>query len=148
MVSGWVSMLTICRLILSDNHSHKFVTDEDLVRLDIVRDLFLGPAKDMTSTAPFPDPKNPGKLKGGTAFERCGQHAVKESGRCYSLSMMHQCQRALVGPTSSGKFYDNVKEDGKYALNLEIRRRVIEVCLLKIFNLTLTFIVRLMLVWQ
>ena len=119
------------------------------MRLDIVRDLFLGPAEDMTSTAPILDPQNPGKLKGGTAFERCGQRAIKESGRCYSLSMTHQRQRALVGPTSSGKFYDKVEEaDDGYALNLEIRRKVIEVSLIKNINLTLTHIVRLMLVWQ
>ena len=30
--------------------------------LDVVRDLFLGPAKDMTSEAPVPDPDNPDHL--------------------------------------------------------------------------------------
>lgn len=97
------------------------------MRLDIVRDAFLGPAKDMTSKAPIPDPDKPGKLKGGTAFERCGQRAVKESGRCYSLTMTHQRQRALVGPTSSGKFYDDLSESDEYLHNLEIRRNIIEV---------------------
>jgi hypothetical protein len=98
------------------------------VELGIVRDLFLGPAKDLTSKAPIPDPSNPGKLIGGTAFERCGQRAVKDSGRCYSLTMTHQRQRALVGPTSSGKFYDNSEDsDYEYSLNLEIRQKVTEV---------------------
>ena len=31
---------------------------EDLGMLDVVCDLFLGPAKDMTSEAPVPDPDN------------------------------------------------------------------------------------------
>lgn len=106
---------------------NEFLTHEDLVRLDIVRDLFLGEASDITSEAPFPDPNNPGKLKGGTAFERCGQRAVKESGRCYSLTMTHQRQRALVGPTSSGKFYNNLEEGDEYSLNLKIRGKVTEV---------------------
>lgn len=81
----------------------------------------------MTSKAPVPHPINPGKLIGGTAFERCGQRAVKESGRCYSLTMTHQHQRALVGPTSSGKFYDNLEDGDEYSLNLEIRGKVTEV---------------------
>jgi hypothetical protein len=92
--------------------------------------LFLGPSEDLTSTAPVPDPLNPGKLIGGTAFERCGQRAVKDSGRCYSLTMTHQRQRALVGPTSSGKIYDNSEdgeEDEEYFLNLEIRGKVTKV---------------------
>jgi len=90
--------------------------------------LFLGPAKDLTSNAPIPDLSNPGKLIGGTAFERCGQLAVKESGRCYSLTMTHQRQRALVGPASSGKFFDNSKDpDDDYSLNLKIRGKVTEV---------------------
>jgi hypothetical protein len=96
------------------------------VDLDTVRDQFLGPANDITSMAPHRDPHNPKKLLGGTAFERCGQHAVKEKGRCYSLTMTHQRQRALVGPTSSGKFYDNL-EDTDYSLNLAIRGNVLEV---------------------
>jgi hypothetical protein len=81
----------------------------------------------MTSKAPIPDHNNPGKLIGGTAFERCGQRAVKESGRCYSLSMTHQRQRALVGPTSSGKFYDDLEDNEEYSFNLEIRQKVTEV---------------------
>lgn len=107
-------------------YRNTFLTQEDLEHLDIARDLFLGPAKDLTSKAPISDPNNPGKLIGGTAFERCGQRAVKESGRCYSLTITHQRQRALVGPTSSGKFYNNLKDD-EYSFNLEIRRKVTEV---------------------
>jgi hypothetical protein len=108
-------------------HRNKFLTDEHLRHLDDVRDLFLGPPSEMSSNVPVPDLDKPGKLKGGTAFERCGQQAVKESGRCYSLTMTHQRQRALVGPTSSGKFYDNLKESDDYSLNLEIRGKVTEV---------------------
>ena len=90
--------------------------------------MFLGPAKDLTSNAPIPNPSNPRKLIGGTAFERCGQQAVKESGRCYSLTMTHQRPRALVGPTSSGKVYDNSEDpDDDYTLNLKIRGKVTEV---------------------
>jgi hypothetical protein len=92
--------------------------------------LFLGPSEDLTSKAPVPDPLNPGKLIGGTAFERCGQRAVKDSGRCYSLTMTHQRQRALAGPTSSGKIYDNsedCEDDDEYSLNLEIRGKVTKV---------------------
>lgn len=105
----------------------KFLAPEDLVRLETVRDSFLGPANDMTSKAPVPDPENPGKLIGGTAFERCGQRAVKQSGRCYSLTMTHQRQRALVGPTSSSKFYDELEDADEYSLNLKIRGKVTKV---------------------
>ena len=106
----------------------QFLSHGDLEELGIVRDMFLGPAKYLTSKAPVPDSNNQGKLTGGTAFERCGQRAVKESGRCYSLTMSHQRQRALVGPTSLGKFYDTSEDtnDG-YSLNLEIRKKVTEV---------------------
>jgi hypothetical protein len=111
--------MTVCRNL--------FLTNQDLMDLRIVRDLFLGPAEEMTSKAPVSDPDNPGKLTGGTRFERCGQRAVKETGRCYSLTMTHQRQRALVGPTSSGKFYNNLEDSDQYLLNLEIRGRVTEV---------------------
>jgi hypothetical protein len=57
--------------------------------LDVVRDLFLGPAEEMSSSAPVPDPDNPGKFIGGTAFERCGQQSIKGSGCCYSLTVTH-----------------------------------------------------------
>ncbi len=81
----------------------------------------------MTSGAPINDPNNPGHLIGGTAFERCGQHPVKESGRCYSLTMTHQRQRALIGPTASGKHYEDIEGDNNHMLNLEIRGKVTEV---------------------
>jgi hypothetical protein len=104
------------------------------VELNNVRDLFLGPAKDLTSKGPTPDPLNPGKLIGGTAFERCGQRAVKDSGRCYSLAITHQRQKALVGPTSLGKFYDMDEDvDDEYTLNIKIRGKVTEVGLFFIF---------------
>ena len=113
------------------NCRDEFLSYEDLVELGIVRDLFLGPAEDLTSKAPVPDPVNPGKLIGGTAFKWCGQQAVKESGRCYSFTMTHQHQRALVGPTSLGKFYNNSEdpddENSLNSLNLEIREKVTEV---------------------
>jgi hypothetical protein len=128
------------RILIMD-YRDEFLSYEDLVELGIVRDLFLGPAKDMTSEAPVPNPLNPRKLTGGTAFERCGQRAVKETGRCYSLTMTHQRQRALVGPTSSGKFY-NTSEDAndEYSLNLEIREKVTEVRKTEIdFPTVLTF---------
>lgn len=108
-------------------HRNDFLTQEHLTHLDAVRDLFLGQARDMTSKLPVPDPNNPKKLLGGTAFERCGQCAVKESGRCYSLTMTHQRQRALVGPTSSGKVYNDLEDSDEYSLNLEIRGKVTEV---------------------
>jgi len=41
--------------------------------------------------------------------------------------MTHQRQRALVGPTSSGKFYDDLENAEEYSFNLEIRRKVTEV---------------------
>jgi hypothetical protein len=92
---------------------------------DIVRDLLLGPPEEMSSSSPVVDPSKPGCLVGGTTFERCGQIPVKGSGRCYSLTMTHQRQRALVGPTAAVKQYDNNDEDG--SLNLEIRRKVTKV---------------------
>ena len=107
-------------------YRNEYLTDEHLAGLDAAQDRFLGPASDMTSKPPIPDPDNSKRLLGGTAFERCGQRPVKDGGRCYSLTMTHQRQRALVGPTSSGKFYDNL-EDSNYSLNLEIRGKVLEV---------------------
>jgi hypothetical protein len=93
--------------------------------LDVVRDLFLGPAEEISSSSPIADPNNPGHLIGGTAFERCGQIPVKGSGRCYSLTMTHQRQRALVGPTAALKLYD--EDDDAGSLNLEIRGKVTKV---------------------
>ena len=121
---------------------NKFLTQEDLEMLDVVRDLFLGPAEDMTAEAPVPDPNNPDCLTGGTAFERCGQRPVKDSGRCYSLTVTHQRARGLVGPTGAGKFYggvelideaddtdnaDDTNDKEDYSLNLEIRGKVTKV---------------------
>lgn len=76
---------------------------------------------------PTPDPKNPDRLIGGTAFERCGQNPVNGSGRCYSLTMTHQRQRALVGPTAAIKRYENSKKDNSESLNLEIRGKITRV---------------------
>ena len=73
------------------------------------------------------DPNDPGSLVGGTAFERCGQHPVKDSSRCYSLSMTHQRQRALVGPTSGGKYFGYLEDGDGHLVNLEIRGKVIKV---------------------
>jgi hypothetical protein len=97
------------------------------MQLDLVRDLFLGPAEEMSSSSPVVDPNNPGQLIGGTAFERCGQIPVKGSGRCYSLTMTHQRQRALVGPTAGLKHYELIEDDDAASLNLEIRGKVTKV---------------------
>jgi hypothetical protein len=100
---------------------------DDLNKLDVVRDLFLGPAEEMTSSVPVTDPNNPGCLKGGTAFERCGQQPVKDSTRCYSLTVTHQRARALVGPAGAGKFYGELDNTDDYSLNLGIRGKVTKV---------------------
>ena len=78
----------------------------------------------MSSSSPLADPNKPGHLIGGTAFERCGQIPVKGSGRCYSLTMTHQRQRALVGPTSALKQYE---DNDVGSLHLEIRGKVVKV---------------------
>ena len=111
--------------------------------LDVVHDLFLGSAEEMSSSAPVLDPNNPGKLIGGTAFEQCGQQPIKGSGRCYSLTVTHQRAQGLVGPAGSGKSFGNVElsdstndEDTHnaevspedYRLNLAIRKQVTKVC--------------------
>jgi len=96
-------------------------------QLDVVRDLFLGPPEEMSSTEPRQDPDNPDCLIGGTAFERCGQNPVKGSGRCYSLTLTHQRQRALVGPTALIKRYNKDEEDNSESLNLEIRGKITQV---------------------
>ena len=64
--------------------SFDFLSGDELELLDEARDLFLGPAEDMTADIPREDPNNSGRLLGGTAFERCRQHPVKDSSRCYS----------------------------------------------------------------
>jgi hypothetical protein len=124
-LNGYV-VLQWLRCYLLIPFRHDFLSKDDIEHLDDVRDLFLGPAVHMTSEKPRDDPNNPGRLVGGTAFERCGQHSVKESGRCYSLTMTHQRQRALVGPTSGGKYFECL-EDDNHSLNLEIRGKVTKV---------------------
>ena len=95
--------------------------------LDVARDLFLGPQEDMTSFKSIPDPNEPERLIGGMAFERCGQNPVKGSGRCYSLTMTHQRQRAVIGPTSALKQYEDIEDNHDHSLNLEIRGKVTRV---------------------
>ena len=87
----------------------------------------------MSSTEPRLDPNQPDRLIGGTAFECCGQNPVKGSGRCYSLTMTHQRQRALVGPTAAIKRYDNMKDRSLESLNLEIRGKITRVNLYNLF---------------
>jgi hypothetical protein len=101
--------------------------EKDLTQLDTVRDLFLGPPNEMSSSSPVMDPNDPELLVGGTAFERCGQIPVKGSGRCYSLTMTHQRQRALVGPTAALKQYKSSEDNPVQQLNLEIRQKVTKV---------------------
>lgn len=81
----------------------------------------------MSLSEPVADPNKPGRLIGGTAFERCGQIPVKGSGRCYSLTMTHQRQKALVGPTAAVKQYELLEDDDASSLNLEIRGKVTKV---------------------
>jgi len=81
----------------------------------------------MSSSSPVVDPNEPDRLIGGTAFERCGQIPVKGSGRCYSLTMTHQRQRALVGPTAGLKRYQPSEENPVSSLNLEIRKKITKV---------------------
>jgi len=81
----------------------------------------------MSLSEPVTDPNKPGRLIGGTAFERCGQIPVKGSGRCYSLTMTHQRQKALVGPTAAVKQYELLEDDDASSLNLEIRGKVTKV---------------------
>ena len=119
-----INILTFC--------SHDFLSDEDIEQLDVVRDLFLGPPEEMMSTEPTPDPDNPGHLIGGTAFEHCSQNPVKGSRRCYSLTMTHQCQRALVGPTAANKQYE-IEDDESESLNLEIRGKITRVNCITVF---------------
>lgn len=80
----------------------------------------------MTSEKPCVDPNNSLRMIGGTNFERLGQQPVKDSGRCYSLTMTHQRQRALVGPTSGGKFVEQVEDGDNNSVNLEIRSKVVK----------------------
>ena len=75
----------------------------------------------MSSSSPIADPNEPECLIGGTAFERCGQIPVKDSGWCYSLMMTHQCPQALVGPTAALKEYKLLEDDDVGSLNLDTR---------------------------
>jgi hypothetical protein len=95
--------------------------------LDVARDLLLGPSEKMSSSEPVADPNEPAHLIGGTAFERCGQNPVKGSGRCYSLTMTHQRQRAVIGPTAALKQYEIIEDEDDSSLNLEIRGKVTKV---------------------
>ena len=99
--------------------------------MDVVQDLFLGSPEEMSLSEPIADLNKPGCLTGGTAFERCGQRPVKGSGRCYSLTMTHQRQRALVGPTAALKQVeyatDDDDDDDFGSLNLEIQGKVVKV---------------------
>ena len=92
--------------------------------MDVVQDLFLGSPEEMSLSEPITDLNKPGCLTGGTAFEQCGQRPVKGSGRCYSLTMTHQHQRALVGPTAALKQVEYATDDDDNddfgSLNLEI----------------------------
>lgn len=81
----------------------------------------------MSSSEPVSDPNEPQRLIGGTAFERCGQNPVKGMGRCYSLTMTHQRQRAVIGPTAGLKHYEVIEDDETGSLNLEIRGKVTKV---------------------
>lgn len=125
----WMGMWThnFLVLILLCHFREEFLSRVDLKQLDAVRDLFLGPPEEMSSSSPVDDPNKPGRLIGGTAFERCGQIPVKGSGRCYSLTMTHQRQRALVGPTAALKQYNLEEDDEDASLNLDIRGKVTKV---------------------
>lgn len=119
-----------------------FLSEDDIKQLDVVRDLFLGPPEEMSSTEPRPDPNEPGRLIGGTAFERCGQNSVNGSGRCYSLTMTHQRPKALVGPTAAIKRYENIEDDDSESLNLEIRGKITRVNHINVqyfFNMNIDF---------
>lgn len=50
--------------------SQDFLSDEDLTQLDTVRNLFLGPAEEMSLSSSVEDPDNPGCLLEGKAFEK------------------------------------------------------------------------------
>lgn len=128
---GWVRSLVIRWSENITNNviiiRHKFLFEDNLKELDIVRDLFLGSPEQMSRTEPRPNPNKPDSLIGGTAFERCGQNPVKGSGRCYSLTMTHQRQRALVGPTAANKRYESFQDENPESLNLEIRQKITRV---------------------
>jgi len=132
-----------------------FLSKEDLEQMDVIWDLFLGPPEEMTLSEPIADPNKLGCLIRGTAFEWCGQHLVKGSGCCYSLTIMHQCQHALVGPTAALKqieyaINDDDDDDVFSSLNLEIWGKVVKVSKVQLVpdSLKTKFNTRLMLIWQ
>lgn len=104
----------------------------DFIRL---RDDFMGSKEAMTDHPGMTN--NAGKsYYAPTYFETLGQNSVKAN-RCYSASMTHQHPRSLVGPTAGGKVYEDVEMDE----NTELRKRVLEVCViysLKVRNNVLT----------
>lgn len=134
--------ILFARPLRTDGHSDlildaTFLSDDDIQLLDDARDSFLGPPEDMTTEKPRVDPNDHTRLIGGTRFERLGQHSVKDSGRCYSLSMTHQRQRALVGPTSGGKVIDAPEDHNNNpdkSANIEIRRNIIKVSMASMFT--------------
>ena len=56
------------------------------------------PPEKMSSSLLFANPNKPGHLIGGTAFEWCNHIPIKRSGWCFSLTMTHKHQKALIGP--------------------------------------------------
>ena len=68
-----------------------------------------------------PPQKVNGELVGGIYFERLGQEGVKGT-RCYSMTLSHQSQRGIVGPTAGGKVYDRGMTD-----NERIRQNTVQV---------------------
>jgi len=131
-IDGCIDLPFISRYFLT-LFRNAFLANDEVNDLDEARDSLLGPSDKMTAGAPVNDPQNPGHLIGGTAFERCGQNPVKGSGRCYSLTMTHQRQWALVGLTAGGKHYEDIEGDDR-TLNLEIREKVIKVICLFAFQ--------------
>lgn len=124
---GWVCSASLQRDQILIFFRHVFLSEDEIKEANIARDLFLGLPEEMSSAEPKPDPNNPDRLIGGTAFERCGQKPVKGSGRCYSLTMTHQRPRALVGPTAANKRYEGLKDNDSEALNLEIQTKITRV---------------------
>ncbi|TFK59530.1 hypothetical protein BDN72DRAFT_780589, partial [Pluteus cervinus] len=76
---------------------------------------FLGP-EDMR-TLDEPRKNASGHLVGGTHFERQGQIGVKGT-RCYSATLTHRHQQAMVGPAAGGK----IVEKDQLTENCKLRR--------------------------
>ncbi|KAF8815744.1 hypothetical protein BYT27DRAFT_7212959 [Phlegmacium glaucopus] len=96
-------------------NGHDFLTADNLNKLDVVCDLFLGPAEEISSSVPVIDLNNLGCLKGGTAFEWCGQQLVKDF------------SQSLVRPAGAGKFYRELDNTDDYSLNLKIRGKITKI---------------------